>query len=205
LTKQRGHKIYLNQAPPMPARTIFISTCYKRTNPMPSRTQNIYQPILSDTGEAQNVFHYMVTQQILHKINLNKCWTHPFHVSKVKVDLKMCWTIHSLASDKTQITCIDQTHPLPSRTEIRSQLLLTKPLSCKQGQKMHLNLCWLNPSHACEEITYFANYDDKTPHMSARTKDVSQLVLNKSHPMPARTQIASQHGTITCTYHAIEK
>jgi len=73
LTKQRGHKIYLNQAPPMPARTIFISTCYERTNPMPSRTQNISQPILSDTGEAQNVFHYMVTKQILLKINLNKC------------------------------------------------------------------------------------------------------------------------------------
>ena len=69
-----------------------------------------------------------------------------------------------------------------ARTDNSSQYVLTVPLSCQRGQKLHLNVCWLNRFHSSEEIKWISKCVDQTHPITARTQNVSQFVMTKTLP-----------------------
>ena len=160
---------------------------------MPAMTQNQYQNVLTKP----------LARQRGHKTYLNLCGLNPSHAREVK---------------KYKSSCVDQTNPMPERTQNASQPVLPKPFPCQRGQnvsqhvltnpipclgghKMHLNLWWPNlshvsgdttyisPSHASEDTTCISSCVDRTPHMPTRTKNASELVMTKTHHKSARTNI----------------
>ena len=111
------------------------SKCVDETHPMPARTRKA----------SQNVLTKPVPCQREHKIYLNLCWTNLSHGNE---------------DTKYISTCVEQTYLMPGRTQNISQLVLTKPLLCHRGYKMHLSMCF----------------------MPARKKHLSQLVLKTPIP-----------------------
>ena len=167
----------------------YISTFVDQTHPMPARTQNASQHVLTKPLPWERG----------HKMYLNLSWPNPSYASE---------------DTKCISTCVDQTLPMSARTQNVSQLVLTKhfscqqrnkmylnfwwpnpslaartqnstqhvltkPLPCERGHKMYLNLSWPNPSYAREDTKCISTCVDQTLPMSARTQNVSQLVLTK--------------------------
>ena len=128
-----------------------VSTCVDQTNPMPVRTQNVSEHVLTQPLKCQRG----------HKIHLT-----------------MCCPIPSYAWEDTKCpsTCVDETRNKPARTQIKSLFEVTKTVPCQQEHKMHLNLCWPNLSHASEDISTCV---DQTPLMAATRQNIPQLVLTK--------------------------
>ena len=95
------------------------------------------------------------------------------------------------------LTCVDQTHPMPGRTQNVSEHAFTKSTLGQWGHKMQLNMCWPNLSHASDKmylnmcwtnITYANEEDikciststDQTLLISAKTQNVSQYFWPKT-------------------------
>ena len=98
-----------------------ISTSVEQTPPMSARTQNLFQ----------------------HR------WTKPIQCQRrLKMPLIMCcsYPLHASQDTKCISTSVEQTTTKAARTENASQHVLTKPIQCPRGHKMHLNLCWPIPT-----------------------------------------------------------
>ena len=81
-------------------------------------------------------------------------------------------------------TWVDQTQPMPARRENAFQHVMTKPLPWQRGYNMYLNKCWPNSSHDSKDTKCISTCFDNKPPKSARTQNVSQLVLTK--PLPCK-------------------
>ena len=134
ITYQQGYKVYinmcLNKTPHARKDRKCISTFVDQTNPMPTRTQNVSQLEMTIPDRKHNMY-------------LNMCWKNTSLASEDKKCINMCWKNPSHASEDKE--CISTwIHPSPSklaRKQNVSQNVLTKPISCQQEDKMHLNLC----------------------------------------------------------------
>ena len=62
----------------------------------------------------------------------------------------------------TYLPCVEHSYFMWSMTGNISKLVLTKPHSCQQGHKMHLNMCWPIRSHACEKTKHISTCVDQT-------------------------------------------
>jgi hypothetical protein len=173
-----------------------ISTLIYQSSPMPARTKN----------RSQHVMTKPITCHREHKMHLNMRWPKLSHVSEGKkiistrVDLthplpartqnasqheltkqitsqqghkiygNMCLPNSSHdRKDSKYSTCVDQTPLKPASSENAAQHVLTNSVPSQRWHKMYLNLCWTNTSHACENIKCILTYFNKTPHMQART------------------------------------
>ena len=118
---------------------ICISTCVDKNHPMSPKTLNTSQHVLTKSHPLQRE----------HKMNFNMCRT---KLSHARLNTNF-WPDPSHASENTKCipSFVDQTHPMPARTQNVSQHVLTKPLPCQWGHEMYLNLCWPNLSHASED------------------------------------------------------
>ena len=77
-----------------------------------------------------------------------------------------------------EMYCVDHFRVMPTRTQNASQLVLTKPIPCQRGHKMHLNMCRpCQPGNKMNLNMCWPNAD-----MPARTQNISQLVLTKPTP-----------------------
>ena len=123
------------------------------------------------------------------------------------MNLKMCWSHSSDAREDTNVSQPVLTKPIPCQRGLK---MLIKSIPRMRGHKKYLNMCWPNPSHACEDTKYIVTCVDKpitwkpgqrkhlslgwtnTSHVSEQTICISTCV-DQTHPMPARTQNASQN------------
>ena len=131
-----------------------ISTCVDQTPFMPECTQNAYQLVLTKPIPCQRAYN----------MQSNMCWPNPQSHQVHKMHLNMDWRKPSHASEVTKCisTCVYQTHPIITRTQIASQHVLSKPLyfndntkctptcveqtlSYQHGRKVHRNMCWSTP------------------------------------------------------------
>ena len=101
------------------------------------------------------------------KLHLNMHWPKPSHASEDK---------------KCISKCVGKNQPMPARTENASQHVLTKCLPYQRRHKMHLSLCWPNPSHASEYTKFTLTCVDKNNPIQTRTHYESQHVLTKHIP-----------------------
>ena len=150
------------------------STCIVQNHQMPGRTKNASQTPHMPTM-TQNVFQYMLTIQS--------------HASTDKISMA---------------TFVDKTPPIPARTQnvchlvltilshvSRTANALTKPLHYNRAHKMHINVCWSNPTHISEDTKFYQHFRaskqtklistcvDQTQPMSVRIQKAYQLVLTK--------------------------
>ena len=65
---------------------------------------------------------------------------------------------------------------MPARTQNASQHVLTKHLMCQRRHKMHLNTCWPNPFHACEDTNASQNILTKYSYANMDTKFISHKI-----------------------------
>ena len=187
---QRGQSQYLNMSRPNITHssldTKCISTCVDQTNPIPDRTEKASQHVLTKPIPCQlgHKIYLNLCWQRGQKMLQNLCWTKPITWQLgPKIYLNKCSLYLSYASDynKCISTCVEESLPMPARTENLPQNVLMKLLPCQQGLKMHLNMCWTNTSHVSEQTICISTCVDQT------------------HPMPVSTQNASPHAfTKTC-------
>ena len=86
-------------------------------------------------------------------------------------------TSNAIEDTKCISTFVDQTPPIPSRTQNLSQHVLTKPILCQQEHKIYLKMRWQNKSHCSEDIKYISIGVWQTPPMPAMIQNVSQNIL----------------------------
>jgi hypothetical protein len=107
----------------------------------------------------------------------------------------LCWPNSSLASEdkKCISSSVDQTPPMPAKTQNDSLHVLTKHIPCQGGHKMHFNMCWpTHPRPASTQIAYQENPTHASKdnlcwpnpsHFSEDTKYISTCVdQNQPHP-----------------------
>ena len=162
---------------------------------MKARSQNV----------CLNVFSKLMPYLRMHKIHLNTWWSYSSHASG-DIKFNMCWPDLSYANQDTECisSCIDETHPMPVKIKkcispfvnqtllclpghkIAHQLVLTKSIQCQWKSKMHLNMCWPEPSHAIEHSKRISTCVDQIPPMPASTHNISRV--EQAAPMSAGTQ-----------------
>jgi hypothetical protein len=157
-----------------------ISTCVDRTNPIPARTLNASQhvllypsldceetkcistcidqtslmPVRTQKCNSTRVDQTRAKPARIHKMHLNMWWPNPSYGSDVTKYISACndRTSHMPSrTDKCISTCVDPTPLMKARTKNVPNLALTKPLACQLKNKMHLNMCSPNLSHASED------------------------------------------------------
>jgi hypothetical protein len=89
-------------------------------------------------------------------------------------------------------TCVQQTHPMPTRTQVTSQLVLTNPIPCQLGHKMYINLYLLNHSNTSELTKCTSTSFEESPPLNRGHKIYLNL-LDQNTPMPGRNQNVSQY------------
>ena len=124
-----------------------ISTCVKQIPSMPDRRQNVIH-VLTKTLLCLRV----------DKMFLYMCRPNSFHASEDK---------------KCISSCVEQTLPIQARTQNASQHLLTIALPCQKGHNMHLQMLWLNTSHASEDLTCLFPASTQNVHQHVFTKPIS--------------------------------
>jgi len=145
------------------------------------------------------------------KMHLNLCCQNIFHASKdmvcistcvaqpiacqreYKMHLNFCWPNPTHVGEDTKFisTCVEKAHPLPARTQNVSQHVLTKPVLCQRGHKVHLNMCWSYVSNASNEKKRISSFVDQTQSMQAKKWNKSQQALNKPISCPSDTKCIS--------------
>jgi hypothetical protein len=120
LSCQRGDKIRLNMCSPNPTnarkKTKCISTFVDQNPLIPAMTQNASQHVLTKIIQCQRG----------HKMYLNFPWINPFNASE---------------DTNCASTCVDQSHPIPAKTQNVPQHVLTKPIPSRWVHKMYLSKC----------------------------------------------------------------
>ena len=95
-------------------------------------------------------------------------------------------------------TSIDETSPMPARTQNVPQIELAIFIPRQQGQKMHLTLCWPNSSHDSEDTkcistcprghNIFHNLNWPTPPRDSEDTKYISTCVGQTRPMKTRTQ-----------------
>ena len=114
--------------------TKFTSTCADQTPPMPARSRNVSQLLLTSS----------LPRQRRHKIYLNICWTNPSHAARSHNVSHMCW----------------KAPPVLARKQNTNPHMLTKPIPFQRGHKIYLHLCWPYTSNASEVTKCFSTCVD---------------------------------------------
>ena len=98
-----------------------------------------------------------------------------------------CWPNPSIANMNTKCvsTCVDQTNPMPVRTQNVSEHVLTQPLKCQRGHKIHLTMCCPIPSYAWEDTKCPSTCVDETRNKPFHARDDTK---SKTPPFPVRTR-----------------
>ena len=123
---------------------------------MPAKTHNASQHVLTKPIPCQGG----------HKMYLNMRLPNPYYASE---------------DTKFISTYVDQTHPMPARTQNVSQHVLSKPFPWQRWQKMHLNMCWPKPPMPSQVSKYVSNANE--------IQNVSQHVLSKPIPCQRRKKM----------------
>ena len=123
------------------------STCVDQKLSMPGKTQTPCIP--AQIKKTQHLLTKHLPCRLGSKIHLY----FSRHNTSLSWEHKKCFSVvtkPSNVNDNTKCiwTCVDQIYPMPARI---SPLVLTKPLSWQQRDKIFLNLCWPNPEHASED------------------------------------------------------
>ena len=176
------------------------------TPPMPARTQNASQHVLTNMPA---------------KTKLIVCWPNSFHESQETNCISTCVDLiypkpaktqnsikhvlkkkplpmavstqnvsqfvltkpcHARTDRKSVATYVDQMPPVLAITKIISPLVLTKFLPCKRGHRMYPNLSWLNSSYAREDTKWILKYAAQGLNMPARKYKIH---LNMCWPNPS--------------------
>jgi hypothetical protein len=169
---------------------------------MPVSTQLVFKLVLTkpshasaEKNQSQHVFTKSQTCQRLPKIYLNSC--SPCQRG-YKIYLNLCWqnTSHSREDTKCKLicvdqgqhghtifisTCVDKTPPMTARTQHLSLLVLTEPLPRQWRHKLHLIMCWLNPSLAREDRVNLSMCWPNPFHASEGKKHINKFWHNTSH------------------------
>jgi hypothetical protein len=90
---------------------------------------------------------------------------------------------HTIRYTKCITRLVDQTNPIPARTQNESQRELTEDLPYQRVNKMHL---YMYHFHASEDTKWISRSNPS--HVSENRKCVDQI-----HPMQARTQNVCQY------------
>ena len=136
------------------------SICVDLSPHMPARIQHVFWHVMNIPNPCQNISQLVVSK--------------PTHVSKDK---------------KCISTCVHQTTPIPARTQNVSEDVFTPSLKCQRGQKIHLNMWWPNPTHACEDTKCNSTFVDQINAIRARTQNAPKHMMNKSIPWQWRHRI----------------
>ena len=164
-TKIVSQFVFTKPLPFIGRQKMYIS-CVEQTRPMSTRTQNAYQLMLTTTIPCQRG----------HKMFLNLCWP---NVSLACFDRKCILTCVDQITQKKRahikyiLTCVNQTHIMPAKTQNLSQFVLTKPLPFQHGNNMYLNFSCPNASLASDATKFKSTWFEKTHAMSVRTQYVS--------------------------------
>ena len=125
------------------------------------------------------------------KMHVIMCWPKPSHASKDIRFISTCFDQNSsYVSEGTKLTstCVDQTYPMPERTQTGTHHVLNKHNIYQRGQKNESQHVLTNPI-PCQRGIIMNQSDDgkcmstcveQNPLMPARTKSASQLVLTKT-------------------------
>ena len=168
-SNQPGHKIYLNMClrnhlhPSVDSKR--ISTCVDQTYYMPAWTQNASQHVLtihlpyqwkspsenvltksyqaSEGKKCIRTYVYQSPTMTARTRNAaQQVLTIPHPRQRQKNFISTCvnqYTPHASEEKKLISKCVDPTHPIPTRTQNVSRVLMNKPLPCQRGQKIYLN------------------------------------------------------------------
>jgi hypothetical protein len=117
-----------------------ITTFVDKTPLMPARTQNVCHLVLTMSARTENV----------SQLELTKPNPHMPTITKNKAQHVLAKHYHASTGTKSIATCGDQTHSIQERSEKVSQHALTKLMPCHRAQKMHINMCWPDPTHISE-------------------------------------------------------
>ena len=138
----------------------------------------------TDKHVSQLVFTKPIPCRLAQNMYHNLCWPNPYLRHKIYLNI---W-FHASEDKNCTSTCVYQTHSKPARikqylnlccsnlsgpanTQNVSHLVLIEPLTCQRRHKMHLNMCWPNPSHGSEEKEYISTCDYQTVPMTASTQN----------------------------------
>ena len=179
-----------------------MSNCVDQTPPMPARTQNVSQHVLTKPfyareetncisrcidqayhmrARTQNISHLALSKHIpfqrWHKVDLNMCWPNPSHASEDR---------------KCISTSVEQTSPMPANTQNASQHELTKPLLLAWTKNVSKHeLTKTPPMQAGTKIIYLRVLTKPLPYQ--RTHNID---LNMTWPNPSHTSMDTKY--ITC-------
>jgi len=118
-----------------------------------------------------NMLTKFIQCQRRQKLHLNMCWPNQSYASEHSNSISTCDdenlpcqrgqlinhimcllnSSHASVYPKYISTHVDQAPPISARTLNVPQLVLNKPKQCQREHKMHLNMCWPNPSHTSED------------------------------------------------------
>ena len=140
------------------------------------REHIIQHKICCMPANSQIMSKYVLTKPVLFQ-------------EELKMQLNLCWPDTSLASEDTKwiSICDNQTTSIPARTQNVTPLLYNpcqrgskRTLTCVDHhipfigrQKMHLNFCWPNASHASVESKCISTCVDQTHPLPASIENVS--------------------------------
>jgi len=145
------------------------------------------------------VLNNPITCQGEHKMHLILCRLNPSHASK---------------DTKCISSFVEQTHPMPARTQNVSQHVLNNPITCQGEHKMHLILCRLNPSHASKDIKCISRFVEQTHPMPAMTKNSLSIPSHANQDtkcIPTSVEQTPSHASedrefiSTCVYQSHPK
>ena len=105
-------------------------------------------------------------------------------------------TFHASKGLKCISTCVEQTFPMPART----QHVFTKNIRCKRRHKMYLNMCSPKTSHSTEDRKCISTclyqtlpiparkQNECQPHLCQRRNKMYLNICDQTTPIPARTE-----------------
>ena len=157
--KQNAYQNVLTQSIQCQWRQKCTSTCVDPIHPVSVSTKKVSQLVLTKSSHVSTDCKYIAT--CVKQIPPMPATTQNVFQRVLNNPLP-CQCQHG--NTKYILTYVDQTPPMTARTQNVYQIYLTKPLP-RQWHKLHLIMCWLNPSHASEDTewnsTCKANEDKK--------------------------------------------
>ena len=147
-------------------------TCVDQSHYMTVSTQNLSQLVLTQPTPCYREL----------KMHINMYWTNLYHASEDSESQHVKdKPISCQRRQKSTSTNFDLTHHPPTITLKVYQLMLTKANPRKREHKMHLNVCWPNPSHAREDTRCNSIYWPNASNVGEDTKCISNSVDHKMH------------------------
>ena len=167
-----------------------ISTCVEHIPAIPTNTQRIM------TARTQNSTQHILTKTIPSK-RTHKSFSSPLHTSHDSEHTKLSQIkliknpSHNSEDTKCFRTCLDQSPPMPARTQNEPQLCWRNPPQANEDAKC-VTLSWPNPFLHSKDTKFIPTYVHQTSSMTVRAQNEAQIVLTKPpSPIPARLKYIS--------------